>query len=366
MKNLLLLMMLLYIPVIAFPQDKYLESTPEGSRLTDKGATFLASLSLKGICTEYPNKPSNMLENESHVLSPKQLTPTFYGCYDWHSSVHGHWMLIKLLKEFPDMKDADKIKDMISRNITKDNMEKELAYFNAPRNKVFERTYGWAWYLKLTEELYTWDDPWAKELHSYLKPLADVFVSRYKEFLPKQSYPIRTGTHNNSAFGIIFALDYAATIGDEDFKNILRSNAVRYYAKDVNSPLMYEPSGADFLSPTLVEAELMSKVLSEDEFKSWCSKFVDFTSDEAVHILNLAHVSDRSDLQIVHLDGLNLSKGWALQHIANKLGKNDPNFKLLQDSAANLLSTTLPHIASGDYAGEHWLASFAVYALTKH
>ena len=329
--------------------------------ITAAGASHFAKLALHCIGTEYPNKLSHVLNNKTEILSPKKLHPAFYGCFDWHSSVHGHWMLIRLLKVFPDLAEAADIRAAIAKNITTENIQQEIAYLNQKSRKSFERTYGWAWLLKLADELHDWEDPQGKRWSKILQPLANTFVDRYLEFLPKQTYAIRTGVHPNTAFGLSFAYDYALHTEHKELKALIELTALRYYGFDINCPADWEPGGSDFLSPCLEEANLMRRVLKPDSFRDWYGRFM---PNLALNLRAPATVSDRSDGQLVHLDGLNLSRAWCMLGIASALTEDDPRRGLLLETANRHILATLPNIASGDYAGEHWLASFAVYALS--
>ncbi len=333
-----------------------------GFELTIKGAAHLASLPLKCIGQEFPNKTNHTSNTDSdHVLMPKQLHPTFYGCFDWHSSVHGHWMLIRLLKLFPSMPEAAAIRAALNKTITKENVFNEVKYFSLPLTSSWERTYGWAWILKLDEELCNWNDADAKRWKEAMKPLTQKIVQLWTKFLPKQTYPNRTGVHPNTAFGLVFALDYARTEKNVEFEKAIIASAKNIFLKDKNAPASWEPNGADFLSPSLEEADLMRRVLSPKEFTTWFNQF--FTTQSLKHLTILPVVSDRTDLQIVHLDGLSFSRSWCMKGLAATLPANDARKKLLLRSSVNHLGTALPHVVSGEYGGEHWLASFAVYAL---
>lgn len=333
-----------------------------GFELTIKGASHLASLPLKCITQEFPNKTSHTSNTDSdHVLLPKQLHPSFYGCFDWHSSVHGHWMLIRLLKLFPAMPEAAAIRAALNKTITKENIAKEVSYFYLPLTASWERTYGWAWILKLEEELYNWNDADSKRWLEALQPLTQKIVELWTKFLPKQTYPNRTGVHPNTAFGLVFALDYARAEKNTAFEKAIINSAKTIFLNDKNAPALWEPNGSDFLSPSLEEADLMRRVLSPKEFTSWFNQFLPTKSLQ--HLTILPVVSDRTDLQIVHLDGLSFSRSWCMRGLASMLPATDSRKKLLLRSSLHHLGTALPHVVSGEYGGEHWLASFAVYAL---
>lgn len=334
-------------------------------RITVEGASHFASLALHCIAQEFPNKDGHVQVDSVDLQNPSYYHPAFYGCYDWHSSVHGHWMLVRLLKEFPEMPEANELRAAIAKNLTAANIEQEARYFQQKSNKSFERTYGWAWLLKLAEELYTSHDIQHAEWYANVKPLADLIVQQYLDFLPKQTYPIRSGLHPNTAFGLSLALDYAVTTGNSELETMIKERAIAYFTNDTNCPASWEPSGSDFLSPCLMEAELMSKVLEKEAYNGWLASFLPQLKDgKPAQLLTPALISDRTDMQLVHLDGLNLSRSWCMAAIARKA--SDSKVKgMLNEAAALHLETTLPNIASGDYAGEHWLASFAVLALCR-
>ncbi len=333
--------------------------------LTRERASAFARLALKGLSKEYPNKPEHVVGGPSDVKAPKALHPAFFGCFDWHSSVHGHWMLVRLLRLFPDLPEAKDIRSALREHLTAENLKAEADYFARPESKSFERTYGWAWLLKLAEELQGWDDPDAKSWASNIKPLADVVVARYRDFLPKQTYPIRTGVHPNTAFGLSFAYDYARAVGDTRLGGLIEERARAYFGPDVDVPAGWEPGGADFFSPSLTEADLMRRVLLPAEFRTWFSRFLPgAVRSEPKALFTPATVTDRADPQLVHLDGLNLSRAWAMRSIAAALPAGDPARAALASSAARHTESALAHVASGNYEGEHWLASFAVYLLS--
>ncbi len=323
-------------------------------------ADALAELPLACIQNEYPNKLGQTLGSKNDLGEPSVLHPAFYGCFDWHSSVHGHWSLVKLLKEFPDLKRAEEIKIKLLQNISQDNINTELEYFQGEHNKSYERTYGWAWLLKLSEELHTWDDPMAKEISSNLQPLTDLIVEKYKVFLPKLLYPIRVGEHANTAFGLTFAWDYAQTLENEEFKDIIESRARDFYFEDIDCPLSWEPSGFDFLSPCLEEVDLMRRVLGRAEFKNWLSKFSPNILSKDFS-LAVGEVSDRSDGKLVHLDGLNFSRAWVLIGLA----KQYPEYSYLNEIALRHFEYSFPNLIGDSYEGGHWLGSFALYAITR-
>lgn len=321
-------------------------------------ANKLASLPIHCINTEYPNKLGQVLGGEEDLKSPKELHPAFYGCFDWHSAVHGHWSLVSLLKQFPNLERADSIQQNLQANMSKEHIEKEVEYFDGKHNKSFERTYGWAWLLKLAEELHTWEDDVARELEQNLQPLTDTIVQKYIEFLPKLNYPIRVGEHTNTAFGLTFAWDYANTVNHQELKSLIEKRAKDFYLEDADCPLTWEPSGYDFLSPCLEEAAIMKRVLPKEEFKMWLDKFLPQLKDPTF-TLAVGEVSDRTDGKLVHLDGVNFSRAWCLYTII----KDMPEYKHLKNVANQHINYSLPNLVGDSYEGGHWLGSFAIYAL---
>jgi hypothetical protein len=333
--------------------------------LTQAQASHFAQLALKCISREYPNKPEHVLNDSGDVESPRTLHPAFYGCYDWHSSVHGHWMLVRLLRIFPDLPEAKEIRRAIDSNLRAKNILVEVAYLKEKNRQSFERTYGWAWLLKLAEELSLSNDADANHWSNDLKPLVEALVNAYLLFLPKQTYPIRTGVHPNTAFGLAFAYDYAKAAGNENLARLIAERSRTYFAKDANYPAAWEPGGEDFFSPALMEADLMRRVMNAREFRRWFDRFLPkLASGVPQTLLHPAIVTDRSDPKLVHLDGLNLSRAWCMRSIAASLPANDPARQALAESARLHATDALAHVASGDYAGEHWLASFAIYLLS--
>ena len=333
--------------------------------LTESQASHFTSLALKCVQKEYPNKPDHTINDKADVRSPREMHPAFYGCLDWHSTVHGHWMLVHLLRLFPNLPEAKQVRAALNANLSEENIAGEVAYLKQPSRASFERTYGWAWLLKLAEELRGWEDQDGRRWSKNLQPLADAFVEKYLAFLPKQNYPIRTGVHPNTAFGLAFALDYARAVGDTKLESLIVERAQTYYGHDVNYPGAWEPGGEDFFSPALMEADLMRRVLSKQEFAVWLLRFLpDLSRGQPKALLEPAVVTDRTDPKLVHLDGLNLSRAWCMRNIAAALAPGDPARTILAASASAHANAALPYIASGNYEGEHWLASFAVYMLT--
>lgn len=323
-------------------------------------ANRLAQLPINCINTEYPNKLSQTIGSADDLKTPKELHPTFYGCFDWHSAVHGHWSLVSLLKQFPELENRAEIQQKLLQNISKENIAQEILYFEGKHNKSFERTYGWAWLLKFAEELHTWDNEYARELETNLQPMTDLIIDKYIEFLPKLNYPIRVGEHPNTAFGLSFAYDYAVAVEHLELMTLIEIRAKDFYNDDQNCPIEWEPSGFDFLSPCLEEAALMKRVLEKEEFKTWIYDFLPELSDENFD-WSVGEVSDRTDGKLVHLDGVNFSRAWSLNYIAQDL----PDHKHLQNLANKHINHSLPSIIGDSYEGGHWLGSFAIYALNS-
>lgn len=341
---------------------------PGGAAAAEFGepeAVTFARLALEGIAREYPNKPADVLNGDADVQPPRRIHPAFHGCYDWHSAVHGHWMLVRLLRRFPDLSIEGEIRATLEANLTRENLATEATFFSRPGAKSYERPYGWSWLLKLAEELHGWDDPQGREWSANLRPLVDVIVASYLDYFPKQTYPIRSGVHSSTAFGLTFALDYARAVGNEELEALLIERSRVYFASDERIPAGWEPDGADFFSPSLMEADLMRRVMPAEEFRGWFRRFLpDLSAGAPRSILDPATVTDRTDPQLVHLDGLNLSRAWCMRSISAALPEDDPIRKTLLDAAERHAAAALPHVTSGDYAGEHWLASFATWLLT--
>jgi hypothetical protein len=364
MKKHLILWMFLGLAVFSCQpeSDKQVDKIEiKGIELTLEEANRLVELPLHCMQEEYPNKLNQTLENEDYLKGPKALHPTFYGCFDWHSSVHGHWMLVALLSQFPDLDQRDMIQRKLLENISRENIEAEVAYFHMPQNSSFERTYGWAWVLKLAEELHLWDDPLASKLEENLQPLTDLMVKKYLEFLPKLVYPIRVGEHSNIAFGLSMAYDYAQTLGNEPLKNMVQERALAWFQADKDCPLTWEPSGFDFLSPCFQELDIMRKIMTPSDFQNWLSKFMPQLVNKDFE-LEPGKVSDRSDGKLVHLDGLNFSRAWVLYGLINEFPEE---YGHLIQIANDHVHYSLPSIVDDNYEGTHWLGSFAIYALQQ-
>ena len=341
------------------------QPAPRQLSLTQEQASHFARLALKCVRKEYPNKLDHTINDADDVRSPRAMHPAFYGCFDWHSTVHGHWMLVHLLRLFPDLPEAREIRNALDANLSAKNIAGEVAYLKQANRASFERTYGWAWLLKLAEELHGWNDEDGRRWSQNLQPLAHGFAEKYLAFLPKQNYPIRTGVHPNTAFGLAFALDYARTAGDRKLEDLIVERSRAYFGRDANYPAEWEPGGEDFFSPALMEADLMRRVMRPREFARWFHRFLpSINRRQPKALLEPAIVTDRTDPKLVHLDGLNLSRAWCMRSIASALPKTDPARRILAQSANAHAHAALGFVASGNYEGEHWLASFAVYLLT--
>ena len=333
--------------------------------LSISDASRYARLALANIAREYPNKPDHVIADAQSALTPRALHPAFYGSFDWHSCVHAHWLLVRVLRLFPDIPEAGDIRAALDSTLSAANIDGELAYLSRAESRAFERTYGWAWLLKLAEELAIWKDADAHRWSRDLAPLAYAFVARYIEYLPDATYPIRHGVHSNSAFGLAYALDYAAGCDAATLAELCEAKARLWYAGDREAPAAGEPSGADFFSPALIEADLMRRVLAQAEFARWLEGFLPgIARSEPAALFTPATVSNRSDPFIVHLDGLNLSRAWCWNAIANALPAADARIAVALAAASAHLDAGLAGVASGHYVGDHWLATFAVVALT--
>ena len=341
-----------------------LDAAPRAAQLDAATADRFARLALACIDREYPNKPEHVLDEASDARPVRDFHPAFFGCYDWHSSVHGHWMLVRLLAVEPDMPGAAEIRRRLDAHFTKDAIAAEVAYLDRKSSRSFERTYGWGWALRLALELDRAKDPRAKAWREAFRPLEDAVAARFADFLPKLTTPIRTGVHPNTAFALAEALDWARGVGRADLEKIVVARSRDFYAKDRACPFAYEPSGEDFFSPCLEEADLMRRVLSRPEFSAWLDRFWPQLTNSGV-ALSPAVVTDPTDPKLVHLDGLNLSRAWTLSGIASALPASDPRRAKLSRSADEHARAGLARVSSGNYEGEHWLASFAIRLITR-
>jgi hypothetical protein len=352
-------------PVAALAAGLLLAGDLGASELDAGTADRFARLALACIDREYPNKPEQVLDGPSDVKAPRQFHPAFYGCYDWHSSVQSHWMLARLLRTNPALPSADEIRARMDAHFSNEAIEAETRYLEGSSARTFERPYGWAWTLRLVADLEASEDPQERSWRSRLKPLENAIVGRFQDYLPKLTHPVRSGVHPNTAFALAQALDYARATRRADLEKILLSRASFYYGSDRACPLAYEPSGEDFLSPCLAEADLMRRVLPPREYGRWLKRFLPQLSGQKAFPLTPVSVADPTDPKLVHLDGLNLSRAWMLRGIAQGLPASDARRAILLKNAAAHEVAGLARVGSGEYAGDHWLASFAVYLLTE-
>jgi hypothetical protein len=331
-----------------------------------KAAQRFANLALACVHKEYPNHISHTLNSDADAAPPRKLTPAFYGCYDWHSSVHGHWLLVRLVRTFPEAPFVQAAREALRQSLTAENIVQEAAYLRGEGRSSFERPYGLAWLLQLVAELREWDDPQAKEMAANLHPVEEAALERLKNWLPKLSNPVRIGEHDQTAFALGLILDYMHGDGDQKFTELVVSRANQFYLSDKNCPLAYEPSGEDFLSLCLAEADLMRRVLPSPEFARWLRTFMPQVSTSGDDIWLQPVVSpDPSDPKLAHLDGLNLSRAWMLEGIAAGLPKNDKRRAAIMATAEAHRRSGLAAVTGEHYEGGHWLGSFAVYLATK-
>lgn len=338
-------------------------AAPAPQVFTEQHADRFARLALACVHQEYPNKISHVLQSDQDVLPPRTLTPAFYGCFDWHSAVHGHWLLVRLVKRFPAASFAAPARAALARSLTKPNLDAELAHFNGEGRASWERPYGLAWLLQLDAELRSWSDPDAARWSRSMQPLAGAVRDRLVAWLPKLSHPIRTGEHSQTAFAMGLMLDWAREVGDAEFELLLVERSKAFYRQDRSWNLAFEPGGQDFLSPGLAEADLMRRVLTTVEFGDWLGGFLPGITDR--FSLEPAVVTDKADGKLAHLDGLNLARAWMLEGIAHGLGPDDARTPAVLVAAADHRDHGLAAVTGEHYAGGHWLGSFAVYLVTK-
>ncbi len=332
--------------------------------LTPAIASKFATLALSHVTREYPNKLEHVLTGPHDLRSPRELHPVFYGSYDWHSSVHGHWLLARLLRRMPTLPQADAIRSLFNAHLTTANVAAEVAYLEPPQRATFERPYGWAWAQMLSAELLQHDSDDGRRWAAAMQPMADAITDRWMKFLPRSTYPIRVGTHFNTAFAVALSLGYAEQVGHASLASVLREAASRWYAADTDCQA-WEPGGDEFLSSALMEAECMRRVLPAADFASWLTRFLPALAHGApATLFTPATVSDRSDGKIAHLDGLNLSRAWCWRHLAVTMTADDARRPLAEQAVTRHLEASLSHVA-GDYMGEHWLATFALLALDE-
>ncbi|MBO1255898.1 DUF2891 domain-containing protein [Alteromonas sp. 5E99-2] len=347
-----------------FAETEVKTATPSQADVINR----FSELALECVHKEYPNIVKHLMNSDDDVKTPKLLYPAFYGCFDWHSSVHGHWLLTRIVSQYPDSAHHQDIINTLNQSFTKENIQGELAYFNREDTGTsFERPYGLAWFLQLTTELRQWNDPQAKIWLDILAPLESKIVANVSDWLPKLAFPIRVGEHSQTAFSFGLMLDWSVVAKDNVFHDLLESNITRLYGDDVNCPLAYEPSGQDFLSPCLAEADLMRRILPKKEYGNWLSKFLpSIPANGDGSWVTPAVVTDASDGKLAHLDGLNLSRAWMLEGIASALNPQDPRQAAIFNAAKAHKQAGINSVINDlHYMGSHWLGSFATYLETQ-
>ena len=338
---------------------------PAPFELTPAQASRFVGLSLR--CSErpWPNKPGHVYEREEQVRASREVTPAFYGCFDWHSAVHGHWAMLRLLERFPGLAEASQVRARLDQHLSPEPMAQELAFFGEARSRTFERPYGWGWLLRLHGELAGSEDPDAKRWEAAVRPLAKLLSDRTRDYLTRLTVPIRAGTHSNTAFALVHMLDAARATGDEALQAAIVEHARRFYLADRHCPTAWEPSGEDFISPCLAEADLMRRVLPAAELAPWLDAFLPpLTSPEFEPLLRPVEVRDREDPRIGHLIGLAFHRAWCYAGLASSLPEGDPRRPVFDRLAGIHRQAGLADMFASGYGGEHWLASFAIYLLT--
>jgi len=334
--------------------------------LDEVGIGRFAELALDCLHREYPNKISHVMNSDADACPPRELTPVFYGCFDWHSAVHGHWLLVRLCRLYPHAPFVARARAALAESFTPEKVAAEVEYLTAEGRATFERPYGLAWLLQLSAELHEWDDPQAQQWARTLEPLEQEAAKRFKQWLPKLSHPVRTGEHSQTAFALGLVYDWARSRGDAEMLALVAERARHYYLKDRGARLAFEPDGQAFLSPILAEADLMRRVLNPTEFAAWLGAFLpELSVDGSTDWLEPAVVTDRRDGHLVHLDGLNLSRAWMLEGIAAGLPPGDPRIPGLLEVARLHRQAGLNAISNQHYEGGHWLGSFATYLVTR-
>ena len=324
-----------------------------------------ANLALHCIHQEYPNKIGHVMSSDDDVAPPRELTPAFYGCFDWHSSVHGHWLLTRLSKLYPEAEFTAAARKGLGQSLSEESLAGDAAYLAGEGRASYERPYGLAWLLCLADELHTWEDEEAQQWSENLAPLEAEAANRIRAWLPKLYYPIRTGEHSQTAFAFGLILDWAETIGDEEMETLVKGTSLRFYLEDEACPLSYEPSGQDFLSPCIAEADLMRRILPPRQFATWLNEFLPgIPTDGGADWLPIGVVTDRADGKLAHLDGLNLSRAWMLEGILAGLPEDDPRRAALRAAADTHSASGLVSVTGEHYEGGHWLGSFATYLVT--
>jgi len=354
--------MLLIVALVAMVGPAVAEETV----LDEASVENFAGLALACVHQEYPNKIGHVMNSDDDLDPPRKLTPSFYGCFDWHSSVHGHWLLTRLSKLYPEADFAATARAALDESFTEAKIAGELSYFKGEGRTSTERPYGLAWLLCLADELHTWDDEQAREWRETIAPLENLAADRFRSWLPKLHYPIRTGEHSQTAFAFGLVMDWAEAVGDEAMIALVAERSRSYYLDDVNCPLGYEPSGQDFLSPCIAEADLMRRVLPEPDFADWLTGFLpSIPATGGADWLPLGVVTDRTDGKLAHLDGLNISRAWMLEGIASGLPEGDSRRPALLAAAAEHRASGLASVTGDHYEGGHWLGSFATYLVTE-
>jgi hypothetical protein len=328
-------------------------------------AERFARLALACVHQEYPNKIAHVMNGDADARPPRELTPAFFGCYDWHSSVHGHWLLARVARLLPEAPLAAEARRALARSLTPANVAAEVAYLEGKGRVSFERPYGLAWLLQLAAELREWGSPEAREWAAALAPLEKASAGKIRDWLPKLTRPIRIGEHSQTAFALGLVLDWARVAQDAPTEALVVSRSRDFYGADRECPLAYEPSGEDFLSPCLGEADLMRRVLPPAEFARWLSGFLPgLPRDGSSGWLEPGIVTDPTDPKLAHLDGLNLSRAWMLEGVAAGLPEGDPRIAGLRAAAALHRGKGLAAVTGEHYEGGHWLGTFAVYLVT--
>ena len=330
-----------------------------------QAASRFAGLALQCVHQEYPNKISHVLSGDADVKPPRELTPSFYGCFDWHSAVHGHWLLARLARSYPEADFAAPARKALAESLDVDRIAIEVEYMTGEGRGSFERPYGLAWLLQLAAELRQWDDPQATQMVANLAPLEKATRDTLAVWLPKLAYALRVGEHSQTAFAFGLILDWARIAGDREMEQILESKIREFYLPDRNCPLSYEPSGQDFLSPCLAEADLVRRILSPKEYSDWLSVFLPVIPvDGSADWLPIGRVTDRSDGKLAHLDGLNISRAWMLEGISRGLPVDDVRRGAIESAASIHRASGLSSVTGEHYEGGHWLGSFATYLVT--
>jgi hypothetical protein len=331
-------------------------------------ASAFVCTALDNLEREYPHKPDHVLDSAADVAAPRVLHPVFYGSYDWHSAVHMHWLLVAVLRRFPDLPEAPEATALLDRSFNAASVAREAGYLRRPSAASFERPYGWAWLLKLAAETAAWarEAPHVPAVRwkRALAPLVEILAGRFSEYLPKLAWPVRTGVHGNAAFALDLALDWGEESGEGGYAERIRERALTWFRRDRDYPVAYEPGGEDFLSPGLIEAALMRRVLAAEAWNVWLDAFLPDWSPAALgRWLEPVRVEHPEDPRLAHLDGLNLSRAWCWRRLAAALPASDRRRTVAMEAARHHLDASLPAVAGEHYAGRHWLASFALLAL---